>query len=359
MSAAASCPDPPLQPRRTEVGADLPLELGDSITRPVIAYETWGTLAPSGDNAVLICHALTGDSHAAAHREGDRPGWWDGLVGPGRALDPASDFVICSNVLGGCAGTTGPTNAAPDFPPLTPRDQVMAQRRLLELLGVRRLRLVIGGSLGAMHVWQWLVDFPELVETGVAIAGTPQASPWVVSLNEAARAALELDSSADRRAGLAVARMIGMISYRSERHFTERFGRKAQEPDSLAGVSGTFQVSSYLRHHGRSLVRRFDAASYRTLIDAMDRHDVARGYPSLDAAIGRIKAPVLVVGIPSDRLFFPREMAATVRHLKALQRTVSSAWLRSDCGHDAFLIEIEQLDRIVRRFRHGAVSCAC
>ena len=335
------------------LGERIQLELGDSIRSPMLAYETWGELSPAADNVVLVCHALTGDSHAAAHHRHDRPGWWQGLIGPGRAIDPANDFVVCSNVLGGCAGSTGPTTVDGRFPSLTTRDQVNAQQRLLALLGVRRLRLVIGGSLGAMHVWQWLVDFPDMVDSGVAIAGTPQASPWVVGLNEAARAAIELDHSVDRSLGLAVARMIGMISYRNERHFASRFARAACEPGRTAGLDGTFQVASYLRHHGRSLTQRFDCASYLALIGAMDRHDVARGYGNLDAALARITARLLVVGIPSDRLFFPRDMAGSTRIAQHLGVDATCRWLSSQCGHDAFLIEVKQLSSMITEFRGG------
>ena len=325
------------------------LESGYALEGVEVAYRTWGTLAPAGDNAVLVCHALTGSA--------DLDRWWGGTLGPGRAFDPERDFVICSNVLGSCYGTTGPASPrpdgagrwGPDFPVVTVRDMVRLQAELLDHLGVRRLRLVAGGSLGGMQALEWVAGFPGRAGAAVVIAAPARQSAWAIALSHAQRAAIEADPrfrdgrypvDDPPRDGLAVARSIAMCSYRSWESLEGRFGR-----DTAPG--GGFQVESYLRHHGQKLAARFDANSYLTLTRAMDTHDVGRGRGGVEAALAAIAAPVLVVAIDSDLLFPAEEQWRLVEGLPDARL----AWLASPHGHDAFLIETGEIDRLIRELR--------
>lgn len=353
-------------------------ECGRELRHLEVAYETYGELNASGDNAIYVVHALTGSAHAAFYNSPaeERPGWWDGLIGPGKALDPARYFIVCANLLGSCYGTTGPSSINPetgdiygmDFPPVTTRDMVRVQKLLLDYLGVRRLRLVLGGSLGGMITWQWLVEYPEFVEAAIPIAGTAQGSPWMIALNEVARQAIFNDPNwqggwyRDRGpdAGLALARMIAMISYRSDRQFWQRFGRERvhQEPEHQLEFDNWFQVESYLHYQGQKLVKRFDARTYVYLTEAMDLHDVARGYTCLEEALDRIQSEVLVIGIDSDVLYYPHELKSTVRTLQQLGKRATYAEIQSIYGHDAFLVEYEQLNRLVGEFLERRLRCA-
>jgi len=351
----------------------LRLECGQSLNNVEVAFETYGHLNSAGDNVVYVCHALTGSAHAAFFNtpEEERPGWWDGLIGEGKALDPARYFIVCANLLGSCYGTTGPTGRNPetgrpygmDFPPVTTRDMVNVQKRLLDSLGVTQLALVIGGSLGGMLTWQWAVDYPDFVRAVIPIAGTVQGSPWMIALNEVARQAIYNDPSwqqgrfaqGNPANGLALARMIAMISYRSHRQFAQRFGRARvdPQPEKELDFANRFQVESYLHYQGQKLVQRFDARSYIYLTKAMDLHDVARGYGSLKEALSRIRAEVLVIGIDSDVLYFPSELQETVGLLRQLGKKVNYEEITSIYGHDAFLVEYEQLNRMVGSFLRG------
>ena len=372
MSPAAA---PPANARRIDLDGPFGLEAGGQLDAVTVAYESWGELSPAGDNAVLVCHALTGSSHVAG--DDDAPGWWDGVVGPGRTLDPARHFIVCANHLAGCSGTTGPADIDPGtgrpwgmrFPVVTPRDMVAVQKALLDRLGVRRLAVVIGGSLGGMLVWQWLVDHPEMVAAAVPIASAPRTSAWAVALNAVARRAILADpawNDGDYRdpgpaAGLALARQIAMISYRSQAELEARFGRRTQGGDnaSVPNRGEELAVESYLRHHGEALVRRFDARSYVVLTEAMDRHDAGRGYDGLDAALARIRARVLAIGISSDTLFFPSELRDAVDRLRTLGGDARYEELTSIHGHDAFLIEQPRVEGMIGSFLEGGRSCAC
>lgn len=323
---------------------------GEVLDRVTVAYRTWGRLGPAADNAVLVCHALTGSA--------DVDQWWPGLFGRGRALDPDHDFILASNVLGSCYGTTGPASAGPDgrswgadFPAIDIRDMVRVQRALAEHLGIRRFRLVVGGSLGGMQALEWLAGEGDLVEAAVVIATAAAHSPWCIALSEAQRAAITADASfADGRysaaeppaVGLAAARMMAMCAYRSADSFDLRFARRL-------GEDGTFDVASYLRHQGSKLVARFDANTYITLTRAMDRHDVGRGRGGVAEALGGIGQPVLVVSISSDVLYPPADQASIVRHL----RQPSWVTIGSPHGHDGFLVETEAVNRAVVDFRRG------
>lgn len=334
------------------------LECGETVPAVRVAYETWGKLNREGDNAVLVVHALTGSSHASSCAGGP-PGWWDGLIGHGRALDPARHFIVCPNLLGSCYGSSGPAEGGA-VREITTRDMVRAQRRLLDFLGVRRLALVIGGSLGGMVTWEWAVEYPQFVRAAAPIAGTPQGSPWMIALNEVARQAIFNDPGwrgglyigEGPERGLALAREIAMITYRTAPLFQERFGRSlAGAPRGVgAGRQRRFQVENYLEHQGRKLAERFDARSYVALTRAMDLHDVGRGRGGLEAALGRIASDILVVSIDSDVLYWPHEVRSPVMVLEGSGKSVTCEEILSPFGHDAFLVEYGQLNRIVGAF---------
>ena len=323
------------------------LESGSTLPAVQVAFETYGTLNAEGDNAILVCHALTGSPHAA----GDATGWWDPMIGPGRALDTRRFFVICSNILGSCYGTTGPLSLnpwtgrpyGPAFPSITVRDMVRVQKRLLDAVGVRRLASVIGSSLGGMQVLEWAIEYPDFCETIIPISVAAQQTAWCIALNSAARAAICMNPVQ----GLAAARMIGMISYRSPEEFEHRFGRRrkysvlsAHDPQNL------FEVESYLAHQGRKLVERFDAETYVCLSRAMDAHDVARGRGGLRDALGAIRAKTLCLGVSSD-------MRYPVSNQRELAENIPGSVfgvIESVHGHDAFLIEYGQLHEMVSGF---------
>ncbi|MCI0514409.1 homoserine O-acetyltransferase [candidate division KSB1 bacterium] len=350
------------QPFQFECGALLP--------EIQVAYETYGVLNAAGDNAVLICHALTGNAHAAFyHTQADRsPGWWHGFIGLDCALDPRKNFIICANLLSSCYGTSGPISINPasgqiygmNFPPTTTRDMVRVQKALLDYLGVNRLCCVTGGSLGGMQVWEWLVQYPEFIEKAIPIAGTAFGSPWMIALNDAARQAIFNDPNWNEghyqttppAAGLHLARMMGMISYRTPAQFWQKFKRDRVEssPTRTFDRQNMFQIESYLHYQGQKLVQRFDARSYIYLTKAMDWHDVSLGFPSPEAALQRIQAQVLVLGINSDLLYLPAELTQLTHTLQHLGKSVRYEEIDSIYGHDAFLIEYQQMNPIVARF---------
>jgi homoserine O-acetyltransferase len=344
-----SADDGPAGTRYLELPGPFALESGAELPSLTVAYRTWGRLDEDGANAVLVCHALTGSA--------DVERWWSPLLGSGRALDPAHDFVVCSNVLGSCYGTTGPASEralgqgrwGSAFPAVTIRDIVRVQAALLDALGVRRLRLVLGGSLGGMQVLEWALLFPERVAAIAPIAVSARHSAWCIALSEAQRQAIYADSrwqdgdyprSDPPEAGLAVARQFAMCSYRTRASLERRFRRDA-------GAGGRFAVEGWLGHHGRALVERFDAGSYVALTRAMDTHDVGRGRGDWRQLLATVRAPALVVSIDSDVLYPPVEQA----ELAAALPEGRLATLSSPHGHDAFLIEADAVDALVRRFR--------
>jgi homoserine O-acetyltransferase len=331
------------------------LESGAVVPGTRVAYRTWGRLAPSGDNAILVCHALTGDANV------DR--WWGPLVGPGKALDTDRYFVVASNVLGGCYGTSGPATRhpatgvrwGPDFPAVTIRDMVTVQRDLIEHLGIRSLALVLGGSMGAMQVLEWAIMEPDKVRSIVPIAVGAVHSPWCIGISESQRQAIwadpnwrdgRYDAALPPAAGLAVARQIGMISYRSPASFEERFSR------DMNGQG--FQVESYLRHQGRKLVARFDANTYVLLTYSMDSHDIGRGRGGVEAALASITTPTTVIGIASDVLYPVHEQHELVDGITEARYEE----LDSPHGHDAFLIEAEAVGEIISRHLAAAETRA-
>ena len=343
-------------------------ELGGNLPEVTLAYETWGELDATGENAVLLVHALTGDSHAAGdpepvHRRG---GWWSPMVGPGRATDTGRYFVVCSNVLGGCYGSTGPASTDPGsgrpyamgFPLVTIRDMVRAQKRLLDDLGVKRLQLVIGGSIGGQQALEWAVEFPDFVEKAAPLAATGSLGPQGVGMSELGRRAIMADpdwqggdyygTGRSPDAGLAIARMAGMMTYQSAAGQWERFGRRpASRPALYEEFGGRFEVESYLHYQGKDLVSRFDANSYLYLTRAMDLYDVAAGYESEEEAFSRIEAEVLFVGISSDWLFPPGEVQATAERARKVGARARYAEIDSLSGHDSFLKDWAQLREAV------------
>lgn len=324
-------------------------ELGATLPEVTVAYRTWGTLSESGDNAVLVCHALTGSA--------DADQWWGGLFGPGRAFDPDRDFIVCSNVLGSCYGTTGPLSKnpatgrhyGPDFPSVTIRDMVRLQRRLLSRLGVDRLQVVVGASLGGMQVLEWGALYPEVAGALMPMGISGRHSAWCIAQSEAQRQAITADAlwkegwyeaDAPPAAGLSAARMMAMCTYRSYRNFEEKFGRRCQ-PD------GTFQAVSYMRHQGEKLVGRFDANTYITLTRAMDMHDLGRGRGGYEEAVCSITLPVEILSINSDVLY-PKEEQ---QELATMLPNSKIVYLDEPYGHDAFLIDVEKVSRMVCDFR--------
>ena len=337
---------------RTEGGRELP-----GIR---LAFETWGELAPSRDNAVLILHALTGDSHVTGEAGPGHPtdGWWDDIVGPGKPVDTDRWFVIAPNMLGGCQGSTGPASIAPDgyewasrFPYLTVRDQVAAQVRLADALGIDSWAAVIGGSMGGMHALEWAVSHPERVERMAVLSAPPVTTADQVALNSVQLEAIRIDprfqggeyydagDGDGPHRGLALARRMALLNYRSPTELNQRFQRSWQSGVSPLGHGGRFAVESYLDFHGNKFTRRFDANSYLTLVEAMNSHDIGRDRGGVESALERVTARALVLGIDSDRLFpvdGQHRIARGLRHNIDGDRAVE---LVSDFGHDGFLIE--------------------
>ena len=330
-----------------------------------LAFETWGRLAPDRSNAVLVLHALTGDSHVVGPAEPGHPtpGWWDGLIGPGRALDTDRWFVVAPNVLGGCQGSTGPSSFRPDgrrrwgggFPFLTQRDQVAAEADLADALGIDRWALVIGGSMGGMRALEWAASHPERTGALLLLATTASASAEHIAWTNIQLHAIrsdphwhggdyhDADPGLGPHAGLGLARRLAHVTYRSEPELQVRFGRTPQGTEDPWN-GGRYQVESYLDHHAAKLVRRFDAGSYVTLAEAMNSHDIGRGRGGARAGLSRVTARTLVAGVDSDRLYplsQQAELAAgipTADHVRVVE---------SPYGHDGFLIEVEQVAALV------------
>lgn len=359
-----------------------PLRLdGGSVLSPVeVAYETYGTLDADASNAVLICHALTGDQHVASpHPRTGKPGWWTRLVGEGGPIDPARHFIVCANVLGSCMGSSGPATVDPgtgrpwgmNFPVITIRDMVRAQALLLDHLGVRMLKAVVGGSMGGMQALSWPATFPDRVRAAVVIASTARHTAQNIAFHEVGRQAVMADpkwrggdyydAGDPPAAGLAVARMAAHITYLSEAGLTEKFGRRLQaRPDSPHGAKGfgfdaDFQVESYLRHQGLSFVDRFDANSYLYITRAMDYFDLAEEHGGLLAnAFRATAARFCLVSFDTDWLYPTVESRNIVHALNAAGRAASFVELSSPYGHDAFLLDAPEMNRVVDGFLRGA-----
>ena len=366
----------------------LELECGTVLAPLTMAYRTYGRLSAGADNAILVCHALTGDQYVAeTHPVTGKPGWWSRLVGPGLPVDTGQFFVICINVLGGCMGSTGPRSPradrdgdpwGTDFPPVTIRDMVRAQAMLVSRLGIGRLFAVIGGSMGGMQVLSWAATFPERVFAALPIATASFHSAQNIAFNEVSRQAIFADP--DWRAGrywqdglvpargLAVARMMAHITYLSEEALTRKFGRRMRSPPPGAraktgaplGLFGEmFEVESYLRHQGSSFVQRFDANSYLTITRAMDYFDVAMDHGGdLAAAFARTETRFCVISFSSDWLFPTGQSRAVARALNRAAANVSFVEIDTDKGHDAFLLDEPDFDRTIRGFLAGCAERA-
>jgi homoserine O-acetyltransferase/O-succinyltransferase len=335
---------------------------GGRLDEVIVAYETWGTLNAERSNAVLVLHALTGDSHAAGevgpgHRT---PGWWGGLVGPGLAIDTEEFFVVCPNVLGGAQGTTGPSSLDENghrwgsrFPIITVRDQVAIEVALADYLGIDTWSAVIGGSMGGMRVLEWAVSFPSRVRRAIVLAVGAASTADEIALSSLQIRAIKADPNyfggdyyergEGPREGLAIARGLGQITYRTSGEFEARFGRKVQdEGDALSG--GRYAIESYLGYHGEKLAARFDANSYVVLSEAMNHHDVGRGRGGVAAALSQVSAETTVIGIDTDRLY-PARLQEELVALIATAQPLNV--ISSDVGHDGFLLEVDQIAKIV------------
>ncbi len=353
------------------IPGEIVLEHGGKLKGVTVAYETYGVLNREKSNAVLVCHALSGDAHAGGWHKGDeKPGWWDIIIGPGKALDTDKFFVICSNVLGGCKGTSGPSTLNPEtgkpyglnFPFITMKDMVDVQKRLLDFLEVPKLFAVIGGSFGGMQVLQWCISYPDMVRLAVPIATSAYSSPQQIAFNEVARRAITSDPDwdggnyyglAQPARGLSLARMIGHITYLSDESMHQKFGRKLQDKSDYGFdfTSLDFQVESYLSYHGDAFVKRFDANSYLYITKAIDYFDLTKkGTQVLAEAFKDVSAKFLVVSISSDWLYPPYQCREIADALSANEIDVRHCEIKSSYGHDAFLLESGQMNYIIQNF---------
>ncbi len=347
----------------------LSLDCGETLAPVDVAYETWGTLNAARTNAILVLHAFSGDSTAAGvSKETGKPGWWDNMIGPGKAFDTEKYFVICSNVLGGCRGTTGPGSINPgtghpyamSFPVITIGDMVRLQKMLVDHLGITRLLSVTGGSMGGMQALEWAVAYPDAVASAIPIATTARHSAQQIAFNEVGRQAIMADpdwaegdyyASRPPARGLAVARMVGHITFMSDDSMREKFGRRLRGKQEYGfDFSIDFEVESYLRYRGAQFVDRFDANSYLYITKAMDYFDLTAGYGSLDAALARVRARFLVISFTSDWLYPSYQSLEVVNALRRHNGDVAYCELPSNYGHDAFLVDIGGQAEIVRGF---------
>jgi homoserine O-acetyltransferase/O-succinyltransferase len=340
--------------------ADDPLvtESGSSLLEVTVAFEQFGEMNKDGTNVIVICHALTANAHAGGTDEG--PGWWEGVVGPGKAFDTRTYAVICSNILGSCYGTTGPRSLDPrtgkeyrmEFPLISVRDMVRVQKKLLDLLGVKSLVTVCGSSLGGMQVLEWGVMYPDFCRSIVPISTAARQTAWCIALNGVARRAITADPlwkcggyDAQPAEGLSLARMVGMISYRSWEEFEQRFGRTRMGQNGRERES-MFAVESYLQHQGKKLVDRFDACTYVLLSRAMDLHDVAEQRGTVQEVLGSIRAKTLCIGFSSDNRYPPANQKEIARYVP----DASYSEISSIHGHDGFLTDQEPLNRLIHQF---------
>jgi len=348
----------------------LKLENGEELSPITLAYETYGNLNQRRDNAILICHALTGDAHAAGiSKETGKSGWWDDMIGPGKAFDTNRYFVICSNVIGGCKGSTGPSSVNPltakpyglDFPVITIGDMVNAQMKLVDHLGIGKLLCVAGGSMGGMQVLEWMVSHPERVRSAIPISTAARHSPQQIAFNEVGRQAIMADinwkdgnyyDATVPGRGLSVARMLGHITYMSDLSMQEKFGRRFRENRESFKFTADFEVEGYLHYRGHSFIERFDANTYLFITKAMDRFDVARG-KRLPDAFARVKAKVLVISFKSDWLYPSYQSEALVKACKAAGVDATYCVVDSNYGHDAFLIETEEETHLIKHYLEG------
>ena len=352
-----------------DINEPITLDSGKTLEKVTVAYETYGELNKEKTNAILICHALTGDAHAAGWHEGDRkPGWWEIVIGPGKALDTEKFFIICSNVLGGCKGTTGPSSINPetgkqyglDFPVITIRDMVKVQKKLVDSFGISQLYAIIGGSMGGMQVLDWMVTYPAMMKKAVPIATTGLSSPQQIAFNEVGRQAIFSDPNWNDgkyyktgeipENGLSLARMIAHITYLSDESMDIKFGRDLQDKDEISyDFTIDFQVESYLKHQGETFVKRFDANSYLFITKAVDLFDLTVNDSLIDG-FKCVESKVHVISVDSDWLYPTEQGTELVTALNANNLEVSFSEIKSNYGHDAFLLEKGQLNFILSKF---------
>ena len=347
----------------------LSLDCGETLAPVTIAYQTYGELNRARTNAILIQHAFSGDAHAAGiSPETGKPGWWDNMIGPHKAFDTSRYFLICSNVLGGCRGSTGPGSTNPAtgrpfgaaFPAITIPDMVRLQKKLIDHLGIPRLLSLAGGSMGGMQALQWAVEYPDAVASAIPIASTFRHSAQQIAFNEVGRIAVLSDpdwkggdyyDSAPPARGLAIARMVGHITYMSDDSMREKFGRRQRPKEELGnGFDVDFEVENYLRYRGGQFVTRFDANSYLYITKAMDTFDLSAPYGSLSAALARTKARFLVISFSSDWLYPSYQSQEIVRALRGHNLDVAYCEVPSNYGHDAFLLEVGEQTELVKHF---------
>lgn len=345
------------------------LESGRILEPYEIAYETYGNLNEDKSNAVLVCHALSGSHHAAGFYEGDKKaGWWDGLIGDGKAIDTTKYFVICTNVIGSCFGSTGPMSGMyPSeepyrlkFPVVTVKDMIRAQMQLLSSLGIFHLRAIIGGSMGGMQALQFAVDYPNLADDIIALAATYATRPWTIAFNKVAIEAIRKDprfknGNYDKNAfkkegldGLAIGRIAGHISYLSPASMDEKFGRNYVSNDGLFELFGRYEVERYLEYNTANFARMFDPLSYLYIVKAINTFNLSRGYDSLYDAVIRIKARMHLISFSTDYLFFPEEMEHIYKMMQRNNQTCTYLEVNSEYGHDAFLVELEKFDQSIK-----------
>ncbi len=358
-----------VETKNFHIDEPIKLDSGEILEEVNVSYETYGELNKEKSNAILICHALTGDAHAAGWHEGDKkPGWWEIVIGPGKALDSEKYFIICSNVLGGCKGTTGPSSINPktgkeyglDFPVITIGDMVQVQKKLVDSFGITQLAAVIGGSMGGMQVLEWMVSYPEMMKKAIPIATTASSSPQQIAFNDVGRQAIFSDpdwnmgnyyeTGKKPENGLSLARMIAHITYLSDESMDIKFGRGLQDKDEISyDFSVDFQVESYLKHQGESFVKRFDANSYLFITKAVDLFDLSRNDSLIDG-FKNIECKVKVISVDSDWLYPTEQSTEIVTALNANDVEVSFSEIKSNYGHDAFLLEKGQLNFILSKF---------
>ena len=372
-------------PQRFQAADDFPLQCGEALHGFAMVYETYGALNAAGSNAVLICHALSGNHHAAGYhsKEDDKPGWWDACIGPGKAVDTNRFFVVCPNNLGGCHGSTGPgavspeTGAAygPAFPTVTVKDWVRSQALLADHLGIRRFAAVVGGSLGGMQAMQWAIDLPERVGAAVLIACAARLSAQNIAFNEIARQAITSDpqfqngryraTEGKPNSGIGLARMIGHVTYLSDHGMGRKFGRELKSGNIKAARDVEFQVESYLRHQARTFSQRFDANTYLLMTRALDFFDPAEDFDGdLVAALRQASADFLVLSFTTDWRFSAARSKEIVDALITARKNVVSANIESEHGHDSFLMPLPRyvsvfkayMDRLAERTERGAAD---
>jgi len=349
------------------------LENGESLREITLAYETYGRLNPDKTNAILIFHALSGDAHAAGFHPGDRkPGWWDAMIGPGKAFDTDKYFIVCSNVLGGCKGSTGPSSINPktqrpyglSFPMISIGDMAACQKQLVDHLGIGKLLSIAGGSMGGMQVLAWLTKYPERIRSAIPISTAMRHSPQQIAFNEVGRQAIMADR--DWRSGnyygghppargLSLARMIGHITYMSDQSMETKFGRQRKEKFKPFKFGADFEVEGYLHYHGQNFVKRFDANSYLYITRAMDNFDAAEGKP-LQEVLKGVEARVLVIAFKSDWLYPAYQTKEIVKACKLSGVEASCCEIDSTYGHDAFLLEVEEETNLIAHFLKKALN---